>query len=148
MLGKSTLEAARILSICETLKELAEAFSSLVPFGSTPTAEALDTFFTGGAKDATGPAGSDRTRYLTWFLGRLEAQLTGNGVAVGSDLSLADVSMFSLFCDNLTASDVFCSKERTDAAIAAFPKISASVTAVAANANIQKWLATRGPQGF
>ena len=42
----------------------------------------------------------------------------------------------------------FGSKERMDAILPAYPKIAASCAAVASNENVQKWLATRGVQGF
>ena len=38
--------------------------------------------------------------------------------------------------------------EKMAAELARHPKLSAICAAVAANANIQKWLAMRGPQGF
>ena len=44
--------------------------------------------------------------------------------------------------------EAFGSKAQTDKAVAAYPKISACIEKVASNANIQKWLATRGEQRF
>ena len=42
----------------------------------------------------------------------------------------------------------FGSKELSQAAIAKFPKIAASIAKVASNAGVQAHLAGRGPQGF
>jgi len=161
LLGSNNLEAAQILAIGEHLRELSTAFRAIVPYGTEPTAEALEKWFEQGATDTTGPA--DRagysTRFLTWWLGRIEATLGDKGFAVGDKLSLADVQLYFTFADYLredeTAADFpqwkkepFGSKARTDAILAKHPKLLASVDAVRNNANVQKWLATRGVQGF
>lgn len=161
LMGENNLEGASIIAIAEHLKELNTAFRGVVPYGSEPTEEQLVKWFEEGSTDVTGPA--DRAgysaRFLTWWLGRIEAALGNNGFAVGNKLSLADVLIFSLLGDYLrdeeTAADTpqwkkepFHSKARTDAALAKHPKVKASVDAVLANANVQKWLASRGVQGF
>jgi glutathione S-transferase len=161
LLGDSPADAARVLSVVEHLKEVGTAFRNLVPWGQEPTAEALNKWFDEGATDATGPAdGSARsTRFLKWWMGRIEASLDNNGFAVGNKLSFADVMLYYILCDSLRVEEaapdtpawkreVFCSKERTDALINAHPKIKASVEAAAANPGLQKWLANRGVQGF
>lgn len=161
LLGTSNLEAAQIIAISEHLKEMMTAFRGLVEWGQVPTEEAANKWFDQGATDVTGPAvGADRsTRFLTWWMGRIEATLGSNGVAVGSKLSLADVLLYYTFADVLRdeecAADFpkhrrepFCDKARTDAALAKHPKIKACCDAVAANANFQKWLAIRGVQSF
>jgi hypothetical protein len=74
-------------------------------------------------------------------------------------LSLADVLIWSAFGDNLTIEDClgdlpawrrecFGSKERTNAALEAYPKIKAIVDKVANHENVEKWLKTRGKQRF
>lgn len=158
--GSNHLEAARIVSIFEHLKELNTAYRAIMPWGAEPTEEGLDKWFNTGATDATGVAdGANRsTRHMAWWLARIEATLGNHGYAVGNKLSVADVMLFFFFGDNLSPEvhpetpawkrEVFYSKERTDAAIAQHPKIAASVRAVAENANIQKWLSVRGHQAF
>jgi len=160
LMGNNAWDAAQILSIHEHVKELNAAFRTVVPWGAEPTVEALDKWFDGGANDVTGVAdrAGQSTRYLTWFMGRIEATLGNQGFAVGDKLSLADVLLFQLFGEFLKAEEAgdlpafrrfpFTDKERTDAKLAAHPKIKASVDAVANNANVQKWLAMRGVQGF
>lgn len=46
------------------------------------------------------------------------------------------------------AGEPFGSLAETNTALAAYPKTAKIVANVGANANIQKWLATRGDQGF
>lgn len=161
LLGDSPVDAARILSVVEHAKEVGAAFRTLVAWGKEPTEEALNKWFDEGATDATGPAdGAARaTRFLKWWMGRIEASLDNNGFAVGNRLTFADVIIYATFADSLRVEEaapdtpawrreVFCDKARTDALINAHPKIKASVEAVAANAGMQKWLANRGVQGF
>jgi hypothetical protein len=92
-------------------------------------------------------------------MGRIEAVLGGNGFAVGNTISLADVLIYNIFAEFLSDEQAkegvdqykrepFGSKARTDAALAKHPKLAAICQTVAGNANIQKWLATRGAQGF
>lgn len=160
-MGANNLEGAQILAIVEHLKEMNQAFRGLVAWGKEPTEEALNQWFDGGATDVTGVASRDGqpTRYLTWWMGRIEAALGSQGFAVGDKLSLADVMLYYVFSEVLrdeeAAADfpqhrkeAFCSKARTDAALAKHPKLKAACDAVASNANFQKWLSMRGQQGF
>eukprot|EP00601_Ochromonadales_sp_CCMP2298_P007270 CAMPEP_0173202762 /NCGR_PEP_ID=MMETSP1141-20130122/19147_1 /TAXON_ID=483371 /ORGANISM="non described non described, Strain CCMP2298" /LENGTH=238 /DNA_ID=CAMNT_0014128151 /DNA_START=15 /DNA_END=731 /DNA_ORIENTATION=- len=161
MMGSSTMETAQILAIQEHLKEAGAGYKALVPYGTEPSAEALDTWFDSGSEDNTGAA--DRagysTRFLTWYAGRIEGCMGADGFAVGGKLSLADVLIYNMFAEVLKDDEcavdtpafkreAFGCKARTDVALAKFPKLKASVEAVAANANLQKWLSTRGMQGF
>jgi glutathione S-transferase len=159
-LGSNTIEAAQILAIAEHIKEMRTAYSGLVPWGAEPSPES-DVWFSGGAEDLTGTAdrAGQKTRYLNWWTGRIEATLDSRGFAVGSKLSLADVLLFNAYGEVLAADQAapdfpayrrepFGSKEKTDAVLAKFPKVAASVKAVASNANVKKWLAMRGTQGF
>eukprot|EP00602_Paraphysomonas_sp_CaronLab_P006794 CAMPEP_0185017856 /NCGR_PEP_ID=MMETSP1103-20130426/732_1 /TAXON_ID=36769 /ORGANISM="Paraphysomonas bandaiensis, Strain Caron Lab Isolate" /LENGTH=228 /DNA_ID=CAMNT_0027547451 /DNA_START=59 /DNA_END=742 /DNA_ORIENTATION=- len=152
LMGSSTLEGAQIIAICEHLKELMDAYRTLLPWGQEPDAKNLDKWFNEGAMDVTGPAvGQDRSiRYLHWFAGRIEACLGSNGFAVGSKLSLADVFINYVFAETLSAEQAppdfpkyrrepFGDKERTDAALQRYPKIKASCDAVDSNANVVKW---------
>lgn len=161
LLGDNNLEAAQILAISEHLSEMLTAFRTVVPFGSVPTPESLEKWFETGATDITGPAvGADRsTRYMKWWLGRIEAVLGNNGFAVGNKLSLADVLMYNIFGETLRDEEAkesapiwrrtpMSDAAHVEAALAAHPKIKASVDAVANNVNFQKYLRIRGPQGF
>jgi len=160
LMGASNLEAAKILSIAEHIREMRTKWSELVPYGTEPSEEALDKWFDGGATDTTGVAdrAGQPTRYLKWWMGRIEQTLGDAGFAVGSALSLADLLLYNSFAEFLRDEEAgelaqwkrepFGSKSRTDAAIANCPKLSASIAQVAANANIQQWLSTRGVQMF
>ena len=160
-MGANNLEGAQIIAISEHLKEMVTAWRALVPGGTEPSAETLTTWFEGGADDVAGAAvGANRsTRYATWYLGRIEAVLGSNGFAVGGKLSLADVLLFNLLADNLTdetapadtpswKKETFGSKAATEAALSKYPKIKASVDAVAANPLTQRWMSSRGVQYF
>jgi len=162
LLGSSHVDAARILSIQEHAKEMNAEFRKIVPWGTEPTAEQLDSWFDGGATDATGIA--DRSgqgkRFLSWWLARIENALDSNGFAVGNAISLADFVIYSAFAEHLTAGEYAEGTpawkihgfgggvERAFAKIAQFPKIQASVNAIANNDNIKAYLAARGIQGF
>lgn len=160
LLGSNTLEAAQILGVAEHIKEMRIAYAGLVPYGSEPTPES-EVWFDQGAMDFTGAADrtGQKTRYLTWWTGRIEASLGSSGFAVGNKLSLADVLLFNAYGEVLAADQApegfpayrcepFGNKAKTDAVLAKFPKVAACVKAVASNANVQKWLAMRGKQGF
>jgi glutathione S-transferase len=161
LMGTSALEAAQIIAISEHVKEMLTAFRGVVAYGAEPTEEQQIKWFDEGATDAEGPAdGSVRSsRFLTWWMGRLENALTGSGFAVGNQLSYADVLLYNAFVEHLKPEEVnegtpswkmepFTHQARMEAKLAQYPKISASCAAVAANENFQRWLATRGVQGF
>jgi len=160
LMGTSNLEAAKIISIHEHLKEMVTAWRTVAAYGTAMTEEQENKWFDEGATDSTGTAVRDgySTRYLTWWLGRIENALGNHGFAVGSNLSLADVLLYNIFAEVLRPEEAgevaefkrapFGNLARTQAKLANYPKVKASCDAVAANANIQKHLATRGVQGF
>jgi glutathione S-transferase len=161
LMGSSIYEAGHILSVSEHIKEMAQGWSKLVPWGTEPTEENLELWFNGGAKDVTGTADGQgaSTRYLTWWAGRIEAILGTDGFAVGGKLSLADVLLYYLFAETLAddqaapdfpnfRKEPFGSKARTDEFLTRHPRIKASCDAVANHANVKKWLSERGVQGF
>jgi len=160
LFGSSTVEGAKIIAIYEHLKEMATAWRTVTPYGSAATPEQETKWFEEGATDVTGTAVREgySTRYLTWWMGRIENALDTRGYAVGSKLSYADVLLYFFFAETLRDEDAgdvpafkrepFGNKARTDAKLANYPRIKASVDAVAANANFQKHIATRGKQGF
>ena len=159
-LGANPAEAAQILSIVEHLKELNLAWGKLVPSSTTPTEEALTAFFDDAtAADVIGVA--DRAaaskRALKWFLGRMEEVVGAKGFAVGTKLSLADVMLFYVLGDVVPPTpatqdslrrEPFTSAARTAGVLAAYPKVAAIVAEVKANANLQKYLATRPSTSF
>lgn len=159
--GSGAAEMAQILSIKEALGELDTAFRGLVKYGDDPTEEALSKFFEDStSSDYTGMAnGAGRpTRFLKWYMGRLEGIVGDGGVAVGSSISLADVLIYNNFAECLTKEEApdmpdwkrapYNDAARMEAALAGCPKIKAICDAVAANEGMKKWLAMRGPQGF
>jgi glutathione S-transferase len=161
LMGTSLLETAKIISIEESLKDMLNAWQSIVPYGTFPTESDWDKWFTGGATDFDGPASrvGATERYGLWYAHRLEKLLSNTGYAVGNQLSLADVLIYNLLAEELKSSEAsettagwrfgpFGNKERTDIFLQSFPKLRASIAAVASNENIQKWLAIRGVQNF
>jgi len=158
LLGSSPFEAAKCLELAEHLKELKTEWYKMVPYGSEPTEDQLNKWFNEGGSDTTGPAGSRGERFLSWYMGRIEASLTGtNGFAVGWKLSLGDVLMYNTFMEHMTQEESdkpedtrypFNSKSRMEQALAKYPKIAASCAKVAENASVIEYLKTRGPQGF
>ena len=151
-LGSTPEEAATILSYADSLKELLEVWSKLVPFGTEPTAEAQAAFFDNAeAADVTGAAdGSKRAaRAARWYLGRLERLVGASGFAVGSKTSLVDVLLFRYFGDVVNNKELgfkgepFGSTAKTEALLANFPRIKAIVENVRANAKLQSYLAAR-----
>ena len=161
LMGSSHIEAAKILAIQEHVKELMTAFYKVCPYGTEMNAETADKWFEGGATDFTGVAdGSARDqRFLKWWAGRINDTLGENGFAVGNSLSLADVVLYNAFAEHLRDDECsegfpqfkkepFGSLSRTATVVEAFPRIRASIAAVADNENFQRWLSVRGVQGF
>ena len=165
LMGTNHMEGAQILNITEHLKEMSTAYYKICPYGETPTAENTTTWFDEGATDATGAA--DRagyaTRYLTWYMGRMEAMLpegsSTSGFAVGSQASLADVCIFYAFAEELKTEErpegcaehkcvPFGDKSKMDSKLKNYPKIEAICKQIATNAAIVEWKANRGVQGF
>ena len=163
LMGHNNLEAAQILSVHEHLRELSQAWRKVCPYGDIPSADTVAAFFEQGATDVTGTAkrgNGDRT--LLWYIGRIELSLAGNGFAVGSALSLADVLLYNTFAEHLKDNEVpddkkpmpkwrtdpFADKKRMDALLVNYPKIQSSIAHVSKNTGMTKWLATRGKQGF
>jgi hypothetical protein len=160
-MGSNNIEAGHIVGVSEHVKEMVASFKTLTVWGKEPSQEAMDKWFDGGSADTSGMAvrAGQPTRYLNWWMARMEHTIGGNGFAVGKKLSLADILLYNVFMDTLspeqTARGVprfrcepFCNKARTDAALAKHPKILASCNSVASHPNIQKWLAMRGVQTF
>ena len=106
LLGDDAFEAAKCLEIQEHVSECIQAFQKIVPYGTAPTEEQLKLWFEEGTNDTEGVAQNRQSRYLTWYLGRIEAGLTGtNGFAVGNRLSLGDFCLYSLLGEHLSESE-------------------------------------------
>jgi glutathione S-transferase len=162
LMGASLMEAAKIISVEECLKDMNNSYRAIVPYGVQPTDENWDQWFTGGATDITGPALRDgqSSRYAYWYFSRIEQMLGSHGYAVGNQLSLADILIYNSFAEELKEEEAagpqvaawrygpFGNKKRTDEMLEGFPKIKASIAQVKQNENIQKWLAMRGIQHF
>jgi glutathione S-transferase len=160
-MGEGNMQAAQVLAVSEHLREMMSAYRGLVPSGEAPTTELSDEWFNAGSTDVTGTADMSKkgTRYLQWWMGRIETSLPDTGFAVGTKLSLADLLIYYNFAENLTDDEApegfplwkrvpFGEKDRIAAALINYPKINACIAAVKANENFQKWLSIRGPQGF
>ena len=143
------------------IKELSDAYRSLVPYGSEPTAAALDKFFDlNEARDSTGRADMTKrsSRFLRWYLGRIEALIPGDGYLVGGKTSLADVMLFDLIANDLSPESApalsadkrepFTSATRTQAVLAAYPKTKAVIAKLSVNKNLAAWRAGRKNQMF
>jgi len=148
--GADVYEAGRIDSIVETVKELSDAFSRLIPYGNTfddaKKQEIRDAWFTSPV-----PTKREEPRHLLWYLQFLEKVVGADGFAVGGKVSLADAVIYNKFGED--ASEVKGGGPFGDAAAMAkvlesYPKLQKIVATFRANPNIQKWLAQRGPQGF
>ncbi len=104
LLGDNAFEAAKCLEVQEHVKELISTFRQET--STPPTEEELDKFFNQGGDDTSGPAQNRGSRYLTWFLGRIEAGLTGkDGFAVGNRLTLADFVLYNALAEHLTEAE-------------------------------------------
>jgi len=164
MMGDSAVEMATILAVKEHLREMSDAYYKLMPYGSEPTAELQEKWFTTGAGDISAgtPAdGSKRPeRFFKWYAGRIENALTGASFAVGNRLSLADVMLYNQFAETLALDqrpspdhpshkcEPMGSAKQVSAALAGCKKINTAIAAVAGNKNAQRWWAERGVQGF
>lgn len=161
LMGEGHLEAAQILAVGEHLREMMLEFRKIVPAGTAPEIEAADKWFDTGADDVSGTADSSKrsSRFLKWWMGRIENSLASTGFAVGNKLSLADIQLYYTFAETLRDNEApegmaqwkkepFGDKARVDRALVNYPKISASIDNVMKNPNFMKWKEMRGPQGF
>lgn len=60
LMGSSILEAARILSVVEHVREMSAAYGALVPWGQEPGPGVTEMWLEGGADDAVGTADASR----------------------------------------------------------------------------------------
>ena len=175
LMGTSALEAAQILSVVEHARECKEAWQKLKPYGVEPTQEILDQWFASGGVDIKGTADGKNKgkRYLLWYLGRIERALHNNGFAVGTKLSLADVTLYNIFAETLILeqesvetspftgyptlcqrpmpkwrTEPFANEKRMKHLLLNYPKILSSIEKVRSHTNVQRWLVERGPQNF
>lgn len=131
LMGSNDIEYALIDAICEHLRDIRQEYMNakkedkFKPVESGPTA--VDTFF---------------SEKLKVWMGKLENCFGNGGFAVGSSVSIADLRMHHF------VKEFFDNKEAVAAAITSSPKITASVAAVEADANIAKYIAERKPTPF
>jgi len=163
LFGKDALEGAKILNICEHIKEMSGSMRKVMPYGVDVTDEMKKTWFESGAEDESpGPADSSKggERFFKWWTKRIEFCLGDGGWAVGGSISLADLIIYNAFAEVMNpgeeTSDAvaayrkvpFADKAMTDAGLASCPKIKAVCDNVAKNENIQKWLKSRPKMNF
>lgn len=164
LLGSNPIETAQIFGIHEAIKDLKKAQMAFM--GKETDEASLDAWFeightNAGATDRS-PANADpeqrNNRRCRWFMERLEHIIGGGGYAVGNAPSMADIALFYHFRESVTEAqgpqmtkyqrEPMSSKARVDDALLRCPKIKKICDNVEGNANIQKWLQTRGVQKF
>lgn len=157
--GVNDIEAAKIDSISQTVKEMKGAYLRLASYpgphaekDEKKRKELLDTWF-----DTPAPEGTKKEdmakRMVRWWLRNIEAVVGGDGFAVGNKLSMADALLYNVLgefdplADDVDASAyVFGNKARTDQLVAEYPKVAKIVANFAAAPGVKKYLETRGKQ--
>ena len=125
MMGENDLEALRIDSICECIRDFKDAYQSVRKADNKE--QAMNEWF---------------TKTLVEKLGLLENIVDGEGYSVGNKLSLSDVVMFAFI------TQFFDNKEASLNATLATPKIRSVIDNVAAVPQIVSWLEKRPVTGF
>ena len=125
MMGENELEALRIDSICECIRDFKDAYQSVRKADNKE--QAMNEWF---------------TNTLVEKLGLLENIVDGEGYSVGKKLSLYDVVMFAFI------TQFFDNKEASMNATLATPKIRSVVENVATVPQIVSWLEKRPVTGF
>lgn len=125
MMGENELEALRIDSICECIRDFKDAYQSVRKADNKE--QAMNEWF---------------TKTLVEKLGLLENIVDGEGYSVGKKLSLSDVVMFAFI------TQFFDNKEASMNATLATPKIRSVVENVATVPQIVSWLEKRPVTGF
>jgi len=157
MLGANATEAATIFAFASHFKELTDAFTALVPYGTEPTAAAFAAFFDEkAALDFSGSAdmASRSKRGFCWYANRMEGLVGKDGFAVGNKTSLADILIFRYFGDVMRAGpenekarpaqrEPFESLARVAKALEKCPKLRAIIEKVRGNAKLAAYLASR-----
>ena len=125
MMGENELEALRIDSICECIRDFKDAYQSVRKADNKE--QAMNEWF---------------TKTLVEKLGLLENIVDGEGYSVGNKLSLSDVVMFAFI------TQFFDNKEASMNATLATPKIRSVVENVTTVPQIVSWLEKRPVTGF
>ena len=131
MMGKGSIERAKIDAYCEHIKDMSTAYGKVRgnPFApSTPEIEAAKATW------------YDETM-KTW-MAKLEIVTGEGGYAVGKKVSLADVVLY------VTLTQSFDDGEKAQAAYADCAKINAIVDRIGNNTGVKRWLATRPDNRF
>lgn len=130
MLGKSPVDAAQIDAICEHVRDIKDSYQAVK---RTPDAEkeaAIKKFFDEG---------------LPEHCAKLEKSLptAGGPFLFGNKISLADLTVFQFLFAPKGFFDEGTKADAAKAAIKSCPRLSAACEAVAANSEVQAWVAKR-----
>ena len=111
LLGNSEEEKARILEICQCIKDVGDAFSKVYPYGGTPKENWEKIWFEEDGEER-------EKRQLRWYLKRISALiLRDDGYCVGGRPSLADAYIYNRLYESFEGdfidSDYF-TKERQE----------------------------------
>ena len=125
MMGENELEALRIDSICECIRDFKDAYQSVRKADNKE--QAMNEWF---------------TKTLVEKLGLLENIVDGEGYSVGKKLSLSDVVMFAFI------TQFFDNKEASMNATLASPKIRSVIENVSTVPQLVSWIEKRPKTDF
>ena len=125
LMGDNDIEAVRIDSLCECIRDFKDAYQSVRK--ADDKEKAMNEWF---------------TKTLVEKLGLLENLVDGEGFSVGTKLSLSDVVIFAFI------TQFFDNKEASMNATLATPKIRSVVEKVSSVPQVVSWLEKRPVTGF
>ena len=125
MMGENELEALRIDSICECIRDFKDAYQPVRKADNKE--QAMNEWF---------------TKTLVEKLGLLENIVDGEGYSVGKKLSLSDVVMFAFI------TQFFDNKEASMNATLASPKIRSVIENVSTVPQLISWIEKRPKTDF
>lgn len=125
LMGDNDIEALRIDSLCECIRDFKDAYQSVRK--ADDKEKAMNEWF---------------TKTLVEKLGLLENLVDGEGFSVGTKLSLSDVVIFAFI------TQFFDNKEASMNATLATPKIRSVVEKVSSVPQVVSWLEKRPVTGF
>lgn len=125
LMGENDIEAARIDSLCECIRDFKDAYQSVRK--ADDKEQAMNEWF---------------TKTLVEKLGLLENLVDGEGFSVGKKVSLSDVVIFAFI------TQFFDNKEASMNATLATPKIRSVVEKVSSVPQVVSWLEKRPVTGF
>ena len=125
LMGENDIEAVRIDSLCECIRDFKDAYQSVRK--ADDKEQAMNEWF---------------TKTLVEKLGLLENLVDGEGFSVGKKVSLSDVVIFAFI------TQFFDNKEASMNATLATPKIRSVVEKVSSVPQVVSWLEKRPVTGF